>query len=155
MSLIRFQHPFDELAPFSKIMDKMINKSFPTLTNMFGSELIRQTSYPKIDIIDKDTSVLLRAALPGHTKEDVDISVENDLLTIFVKSKNDSEVSEKDYYYREIKMSHCQRSVCLPDFLEKDTDKISATFENGVLNVTIPKKVTTEKPIKTNKVLIS
>jgi len=101
---------------------------------------------PLVDLIDEGREFLVRAEMPGVSKEDVDLQVTPDEIEIRAESKRDRE--EKGYYYRERSYSALQRSVSFP--AEVLPDQAQATLKDGLLEVRIPKKEPTpeRKPIK-------
>ena len=92
---------------------------------------------PAIDMYEKGNNVIIEAQLPGIDPEKVDISVENDVLTIQGKMEKKSEVEEDNYFRHEIHKGSFFRSVLLPAHVEGD--KAQAEFEEGLLRVAIPK----------------
>lgn len=95
-----------------------------------------EAGMPKVDIIDHDNEIEVHAALPGVKKEDLDISVNNQTLTIHTKSKEEKK-EEGKYYRREITCGEYQRSLSLPDNVDGENAK--ASFKDGILTVTLPK----------------
>jgi len=93
---------------------------------------------PAIDMYEKGNNVIVEAELPGIDPEKVDISVEDDVLTIKGKTEKKSEVEEKNYYRKEMQAGSFYRSVLLPAHVQGD--KAEANFEEGVLKITIPKE---------------
>lgn len=93
---------------------------------------------PSLDIYQDKDNVMARVALPGIDPENVNISIENDILTIEGKVEKESEVDEKDYYRKEISSGSFHRSMILPTSV--DGDKAKAEFSNGILEITMPKK---------------
>jgi HSP20 family protein len=91
---------------------------------------------PSIDVVHKDGSVVLRADLPGIKPEEVDITVEDDVLTVSGEHEETSEEKEGDYMRRERRFGSFSRSMSLPAGVQ--AEDIEATTENGVLEVTIP-----------------
>lgn len=92
---------------------------------------------PPIDIYQTNEDVIVEAPLPAVNPEDVEVTVEHDVLTIQGKSEQKSEVDEKNYYRREVKRGSFYRSVNLP--VAVDGDKAEAAYEGGVLKIKIPK----------------
>ena len=93
-------------------------------------------AYP-IDMYEEKNELVIKTELPGIKKEDLDIKLEGDLLTIKAEKKQE-EVSEGTTYYTcERWYGHYSRSVSLP--FSVDADKVSATFENGLLEMRLPK----------------
>jgi HSP20 family protein len=97
---------------------------------------------PKIDVVDGETELKVRAELPGMDAEDVDVSVTQDVLTIRGEKREESEDRGKDYYRVERSFGSFSRSVQLP--CEVDPGEADATFEKGVITITLPKTRTAE-----------
>ena len=96
------------------------------------------TDSPKMDIIDQDTKVLVRAEIPGVKKEDINISLTANTITLMSKSVEEKEEKSKDNYYRRETMSKSfSRTLKLP--CDVETNNARATFEDGILEVLIPK----------------
>ncbi len=96
----------------------------------------QDSDIPKIDIIDQDDQIELKAALPGVEKDDLEVSITNQLVTIRTFTKKE-EKKEGKYFRREIHQGEFQRTLSLPDNI--DSDKAKASFNNGLLTLTIPK----------------
>ena len=92
---------------------------------------------PKMDVIDRDKEVFVKAELPGIDKDDLDISISNDRLIIKGKTSHEEKEEDGDYIKQEISKSEVYRSVQLPS--EVDDSKAETSFDNGVLELTIPK----------------
>ncbi len=92
---------------------------------------------PSVDMIDRKEELLVRADLPGLEQKDVEVSVEDGMLTIRGERKEEKETKEEDYYCCERWAGAFARSVALPAGIE--TDKVKANFRNGVLEVHLPK----------------
>ncbi len=92
---------------------------------------------PSVDVFEKDGKIMVKAELPGMKKEDIDVSVVGDTLTIKGEKKTESEVKEEDYYRSERTYGSFFRSLPLP--ADVDADKIEASYDNGVLEVSLPK----------------
>jgi HSP20 family protein len=104
---------------------------------------------PAVDVIEKDDKFLVKAELPGMKEEDIDVSVVGDTLTIKGEKKSESEVKEENYYRSERAYGSFYRSIPLPSTV--DADKIEANYEDGVLEVTIPKM----PEVKPKKIAVS
>ena len=124
------------LIPFDRVFDQMMNNQFPNFSEQTGIDF-EKGAYPKCNIIDYDASIDIVAEIPGLTKEDVSIKVEDGLLTLSGKSKEDQYKHAK-FIKRELKHSSFKRSFRIGDSL--DSNKIDAIFEAGILTITIPKK---------------
>jgi HSP20 family protein len=88
-------------------------------------------------MIDRKDEIVLRADLPGLTQQDVQVHVENGMLTIRGTRQGEQEAKEEDYYCCERWAGSFSRTMTLPAGI--DPDKIKATFKNGVLEVHVPK----------------
>jgi len=88
-------------------------------------------------MFDREDKVVINAELPGMSKEDVDISLTGNILTIQGERKAEEEVKDEDYYCCERYRGAFYRAIQLPSGLE--TDKIEATYDNGILEITLPK----------------
>lgn len=98
------------------------------------------TSIPAVNIQETDEDFLVEVAAPGKAKEDFNIELDNDVLTISAEEKQEKETSEKSgkFTRREFSYSTFKRAFSLPDSV--DSGKISASYNNGVLEIAIPKR---------------
>lgn len=129
MALIKWT-PF--LDSFEE-MDKVLSDFSPT-------PLRRQGGYvPAIDMYEDNDNVIVESQLAGIDPDKVNISIENDILTIRGESEKKSEVEEKNYYKKEIRRGSFYRSIQLPTRVDGDAAK--AIAEDGVLKITIPKSL--------------
>ena len=92
---------------------------------------------PAIDVYQDKDNVVVEAPLAGVDPEKVDISIENDVLTISGKTEDKKEVKREDYYRKEVREGSFSRSVILP--MSVKADKAEAHSEKGVLKIVIPK----------------
>lgn len=92
---------------------------------------------PRVDVIDRDTEVLVRVELPGVKKDDLDVSLSEDELTIKAASKQESEDDEGGYHRREISRGEFTRSIRLP--ANVDAESAEAKFADGILELNLPK----------------
>lgn len=90
---------------------------------------------PAIDVLIRNGNLVIRAELPGVKPEDVNVTLQNNVLTISGEHKAGSEEERGGYHVRELRYGSFQRSVPLPEGV--DESKIHARFENGVLEVTV------------------
>ncbi|PLY17137.1 MAG: heat-shock protein Hsp20 [Sedimenticola sp.] len=141
MSLVRTS-PLDTMKQLQREMDRLF-KSPITLddtSNVVGGDWV-----PAVDIKEEDDKFVVHADIPGVAPSDIEVSTENGMLTIKGERKHESK-EEKDNYKRiERSYGSFYRRFSLPD--NTDQDKISATGNNGVLEITIP-KVEVRKPHK-------
>jgi HSP20 family protein len=92
---------------------------------------------PAVDIFDKGGEVVIHAELPGINKEDIDVRVENNVLTIRGKKEQKEEVKDEGYFRSERLYGAFSRSFSLPSTVE--ASKIAAQYKDGVLTLSIPK----------------
>ncbi|MDD3284469.1 MAG: Hsp20/alpha crystallin family protein [Patescibacteria group bacterium] len=116
--------------------------------DLFNFPAIRQANLPSLDIYQDKDNVYAKVALPGVDPEKVDITIENDILSVRGSSEKKSEIDEKNYYRKEIRFGSFHRSVQLPTHV--NGDKAKAEFENGILKIQIPKK----EEVKPKKIAI-
>jgi len=92
---------------------------------------------PHVDVSETDKEIKVSVELPGMDEKDIDVSLTRDTLTIKGEKKEEKEEQGKDYYRMERSYGSFTRSV--PLSVEVDTDKVQATFNKGVLDITLPK----------------
>jgi len=92
---------------------------------------------PKVDVIDRDDEVVVRAEVPGIEKDDLDVSVSDNAVTIKGETKREEKEEKGDFYRCEISRGTFARTVVLPGYVDSDSAK--AKFEDGVLELTLPK----------------
>ena len=132
-----------ELIPFDRSFRRMANfDPFREMDNMersfFGNTNI--VSAFRTDVSDTGDAFVLESELPGFHKDDINIDIENDCLTISVERKLDNEDKKKNLVKRERFYGSYSRSF---DVTGIDTDAIDAKYTDGVLTVTLPKKAET------------
>ena len=106
----------------------------------WGMPALRQLNgfVPSLDIYQDENNVVVEAPLAGVKPENVDIAIENDVLTIQGKSEKKREVEDKNYYKKEVRYGSFHRSVALPANVKGD--QAEAVYEDGILKITIPKE---------------
>jgi HSP20 family protein len=129
--LVRW-NPFRELSSFQ---DEM-NRLFDSLFKKLPTETV-QTWYPVVDIIEDDGNYVLKAELPGLSKDDIELHIENRVLTLKGERKMDKEVKERSFRQIERSYGKFLRTFTLPTAVVED--KITANFKDGLLEVVIPK----------------
>lgn len=127
------------LTPFSTVFDDYFNDLFPSLDVGF----FKNGAYPKVDVIDEENRVVINAEIPGLTKDQVSVELENGVLRIKGEKQQEDEQKTKNYVHRELKHSSFCRSFSIGNNIDKDS--VDAKFENGILNVTLKKTVPTPK----------
>jgi HSP20 family protein len=135
MNIVRFD-PFREVAA---LQDRM-NRVFGDLGRRFDDDVTARGAWvPPVDIYENDQhELVLKAELPDLKREDIDIRVENNALTLCGQKKAEQEVNEDRYHRIERTFGHFSRTFSLPPTV--DTGKIAAEYKNGVLTVTLPRR---------------
>ncbi len=90
-----------------------------------------------VDVFQDKNNVIIKSTIAGVEPEDIDISFENDMITIRGKRSKDRTINEEDYFYQECYWGGFSRSIILP--IEIQSDKINASIRNGVLTIKLPK----------------
>jgi len=122
---------------------------------LMGRPSLRRTPFreiewaPSMEMLDQEDKFVVKAELPGMKMEDMDVCVSDNILTIKGEKKTSSEVKEEDYHFSERSYGSFSRSITLPSSV--DADKITASFEDGVLEIDLPKSA----EIKPKKIAIS
>ena len=101
---------------------------------------------PAVDFVEHDKAFELTAELPGLDEKNVEVKVAKGVLRIEGEKQEDKEEKKKDFHMRERRFGAFERALRIPEAV--DTDKIEASFKNGVLTVTLPKTAEAQKPIK-------
>ncbi len=143
----RFLAPFEEMERwFDDIFRRRFTHSwFPRLR----WPEIEEVS-PSFDIFEEDDDVVVKGELPGIKKEDLDVNLTDDTITISGEKKKEEKTEKKDYYRLERSYGSFSRSFSLPE--EVQTDKAKAKFKDGVLEIRVPK--TEESKKKKKKIAI-
>ena len=108
---------------------------------------------PAIDVLEREGNVVVRADVPGVKPDDIDITLDDDVLTIRGSRKEESEVKDEDYYRSERSFGEFRRSIRVPKGTKPED--IKATFKDGVLEVTAPKPKAEEAAGKKVKIDVS
>ncbi|GMN09471.1 Hsp20/alpha crystallin family protein [Croceitalea sp. MTPC9] len=123
---------------------KRNNLLFPSLMNdifkpdWFGGMENMNHKMPAVNIRENEKDFELEFAIPGFKKEDFNIEVDNDVLTVSSELKNESEVKEENFTRKEFSFSSFKRAFTLPETI--DEGKINANYEDGILRLTLPKR---------------
>ena len=131
------------LTPFDKIFDQLMDQTFPTFKDEVGVSF-NQGAYPKVNVYEYDDKISIVAEIPGLDKKNVTVDVEEQVLTIS-GDKHGFDTDGGKCISRELKQSSFKRSFNLGEHL--DGENVGATFKDGMLSISIPKKEP-EKPKK-------
>ncbi|HEX2756444.1 MAG TPA: Hsp20/alpha crystallin family protein [Candidatus Limnocylindrales bacterium] len=134
MTIVRRPSPFGELLSLRSAMDRLFDDSF--VRRPFGAGFDAPTQLP-LDVTRTADALVIEAALPGIRPEDVEITVEDRTLSIRGEDRDVQQAGEGEALISEIRRGTVGRAIILPTGLEPD--KATATFENGVLTLRIPK----------------
>lgn len=134
MSIVRWE-PFRDFMTLREAMDRLFEESFvgPRRREWLAPT---EATLP-LDMYQTEDSVVVRTAVPGVKPDDIDITISGNALSISGETKEEEEVKEENYIRRERRYGSFSRSVILPDGV--DADNTEASFEDGVLTLTIPK----------------
>ena len=135
------------LTPFDKMFDSMVESQFPEVVKSVGVKPYQGSAYPKVNVYEYDDKVGIVAEIPGLNKKQLNVEVEDGVLTISGDKHSTFEDEGAKVLRRELKQSSFKRSFELGEQL--DGDNINASFKDGVLSVAIP-KIEPEKPKKTS-----
>ncbi|MGH2892100.1 MAG: Hsp20/alpha crystallin family protein [Solirubrobacteraceae bacterium] len=135
MALIRWE-PVRELGTIQNEMNRLFNSFFDTPTTHSNGATLRRW-IPAMDLVETEDSFVLTADLPGLSESDVSIEVEDNVLTVSGERKSQHEDRKAGYYRVERSYGAFRRSLTLPEGVNAET--VKATFDKGVLEVTVPK----------------
>ncbi len=127
----------EEYPVWSAFFNDFFGRNFLDLTSRSFSKT--NTTLPSVNIMEDEDKYLVEVAAPGFVKEDFDLKLENNVLTISSDKKEENEVKEGECYSRkEFSYQSFSRSFSLPDTIQ--VDKIGAKYDKGILTVTLPKR---------------
>ncbi|PJB81311.1 MAG: molecular chaperone [Acidobacteria bacterium CG_4_9_14_3_um_filter_49_7] len=140
MAIIKYS-PIREMMGLSDRLNRMFEEmsGFNPDTELTGSWS------PAVDVSESETAIEIKADLPGMTEKDIDVTVENNTLTIKGERKFENEDKRENYHRIERQYGSFYRSFQLPNTV--DVTKINADFKNGILELALPKREET-KPKK-------
>ncbi len=122
----------------NKIMRQIIPfDPFKEITTAWNEDMFKGAFVPAVDMYQEGDNVVVSMEMPGVKADDVDVSVENDVLTVSAEKKEKKEVKKENYYHKEIREGSFSRSVILP--MKVKGDEAKAEVEDGVLKVVLPK----------------
>ena len=141
MTLIKFE-PLREL----ETLHDRIQRYFDDFPN-FGFNVSDSFS-PKIDVSEDKNNIIVTAEIPGVKKDNIKITLQDNILTVEGEKKKEKEEKDKNFYRSERSYGSFKRSFTLP--VEVDSEKVEAKFEDGMLHITLKKL---EQKVKTEKVI--
>ena len=136
MALIRWE-PARELHTMQNEMNRLFSTFFDSTTPGNGSQVAGRRWIPAMDLVESDDKFVLKVDLPGLAEGDVNVELEDNVLTISGERKAEHEQRKDSYYRVERSFGRFSRSLTLPEGVS--ADGIQASFDNGVLEVHIQK----------------
>jgi HSP20 family protein len=136
MALVRWD-PARELDTLQGEMNRLFSSFFDTPTGTAGNGAPARRWIPAMDLVETEDHFVLKADLPGVAESDVGIELEGNVLTISGERKTEHEAKKDGYYRLERSMGTFSRALTLPEGI--DAGAVTASFDNGVLEVRIPK----------------
>jgi HSP20 family protein len=138
MANIIRKEPFFELTSLQDRVNQLFHQAFSGVEGFGFDQPITSPSFlPPVDILEDEHNIKLKAEIPGVKVEDLGVTLENNVLTISGERKFKDEEEKENFHRIERRYGKFTRSFTLPGGV--DSKNVNATFEDGVLNVTIPK----------------
>ncbi len=129
--------PLSVAPKLEQEIERFFGDRWPRMFESPFSRASMDVSAPKVDVVDREGEILVRAELPGFKKEEIDLSMNESTVTIKASHESEQEDQDEDYHRREISRSYVSRTVSLP--AEVDGDNAKASFTDGMLELTVPK----------------
>ena len=133
MTIAKYRPQGAFINPFGELVSELFNRD---IGHVLGHDDVRRSA-PAVNILEREKEFELRLLAPGFSKEDLKLSMENEVLTISAEKKNEELKETERWTRREFAHSAFRRSFSLPDAV--NIDSVSAAYTNGVLHVYIPK----------------
>ncbi len=127
-TLVKSRNSF---VPFSNLFDEFFKPGYTPQSRAFHK-------VPAVNVKEDERSYQIDIAAPGLSKEDFNVALENDVLSISAESKKEEEQTETNYTRKEFAYSEFRRTFSLPEN-KVDVDAVSANYRDGVLSITLPK----------------
>ena len=132
--------------PFEPYIDRIMRGFTPRAFRLWPRLWTEGEWIPDIDVFERNGKIVIRADLPGMKREDIKVSVEGDMLAIKGRREEEKEVKEEDYYSCERSTGEFSRTMRLPEGV--GIDAVEAKYEDGVLEVTVPRPAAPERKAK-------
>jgi HSP20 family protein len=147
--------PFPEMARWERDIDQMFENFLgrrlrPFLPERWWSAAGAEISTPAVDLYEEKDDIVVKADLPGMEKDNIEVNISDNRLTIKGEKKEEQEIKKENYYRSERSYGSFVRTLELPT--EVQADKVKAAFKNGVLEIRLPK--TEEAKKKETKVKV-
>jgi HSP20 family protein len=135
---------YDPHSEINRLLDEMMGGTAGPARSSGRQQGVATEWAPALDALTKNSDLVIRAELPGLKLEDVDISLHDNVLTISGERRDEQDEERGGYHIRERRYGSFRRSVALPEGI--DESKISARYENGVLEVTVQGAAVAREP---------
>jgi len=136
MTVLTRWEPFREFATLQDRMNRLFRESFND--NAGGEPVAASNFAPAVDVYEDEHKVTLKIEVPGIDEKDIDIRLENNTLSVHGERKIEKEEKEENYRRVERQYGSFTRTFTLPNTV--DSEKVSANYDKGVLNISLPKK---------------
>ncbi len=137
MALVRWR-PFDDLMSLQEEVSRFFDEFFGERLPVWRSEEAPSAWIPRVDISETDEEILVRADVPGMEKDDIKITLSDNVLTISGEKKVERDEKRENFHRVERVFGSFKRSFYIPTNV--DPNKITASYKNGVLTIRLPKK---------------
>ncbi len=127
---------WDPFGDMRTTMDRLFDEGFSRPWRLVPATTEVESTFP-VEVSETDEALEVKASLPGINPDDVDVTITNDVLTIKAAHEEKTAEKKKDFYRREIRYGSFHRALSLP--VSIDADKAEASFDNGILQLKLPK----------------
>ena len=134
MSNIMRWEPFRNLSALQEQVNRLFQSNFPSR----GDQFALTAWVPAVDVYETEDELVIKADLPDVSEKDLDVRVENNMLTIHGERKFEEKVKEENYLRTERAYGSFSRSFSLPNSV--NTEGVKAEYKDGVLTITLPKR---------------
>jgi HSP20 family protein len=134
--------PLTRYEEIDRLFDDFLSRNWisPLGIDWPGKRLLRtslETKLPHVDVIDRDSEIVIRCEVPGVDKKDLEVTMTENTVTIKGDTRHEEKEEKGDYYRHEISRGTFSRTVSLP--CDVDSEKTKSTFKDGLLELTAPK----------------
>jgi HSP20 family protein len=140
MAIVKWS-PLKELEDMRRDMDRLFDEFFTTTRRRRGWPARTEGGaiVPNIDMYERKNEMVLKVELPGVSRDSIDLTITKDSIMVKGEMKKDEEVKDDDYFVNERSFGGFSRTIALP--VEVESEKAKATLKDGVLEVTLPKRL--------------
>jgi HSP20 family protein len=135
-----------QLTSISDVFDALERDVFKKLNNTSLTKGFEDLAYPKINAIDNGVKLTIEAAVPGLSRDKINVSYQDGILSIHGENTNSKQEADSNYLCRELRKSSFVRKLSIDD-KRYDTQQIDAVLSDGILTITVPVKTPTQVEI--------